>query len=199
MSSSQPLAWSESHDRFQHSAGAVGLAAAMLGRLGRVPADHAAVHARLAILADSTVCAPLDSPAATDRCRLGSALHSVVVHLRTVAERAHRHGVTTLADEIVEVIGIVEECGRGTARSFATTTDATWPARYRAEISRLADDADDAFRRLFARWYFDTDDLATVAGMREVGDELENVVRAFESVADAVTAMAAQPRGELPR
>ena len=55
--------------------------------------------------------------------------------------------------------------------------------------------ADDAFRRLFARWYFDIDDLAAIAGMRDVGDELENVIRAFESVADAV--LVAQPPNEL--
>ncbi|MFE7746922.1 hypothetical protein [Nocardia sp. NPDC057455] len=164
--------------------------------LHRIPADHAAVYARLAMLAEcdaDIVCALPGEPAG--RCALGRALDSVVIHLRTTAELANRHHVTVLADELVEVIAIVQECGQHTARSFEAPLDAVWAAHYRAEILRLANDADDAFRRLFARWYFDTDDLTTVAGMREVSDELENVVRAFESVADA--AVVADPPNEL--
>ncbi|MGK8525359.1 hypothetical protein ACRS6B_29170 [Nocardia asteroides] len=154
--SSQSLTWKDSHDCFRHAAGRIGLAAAVLGTLHRVPADHAAVHARLSILADRGAGDPFGEAGTTDRDRLGRALHDVVVRIRTVAERANRHRVTTLADELVEVLGIVEECGRYTARAFARPVDATWPARYRAEILRLTEDADDAFRRLFARWYFDT-------------------------------------------
>ncbi|WP_063052186.1 hypothetical protein [Nocardia arthritidis] len=196
MTSSQPLVREDSHDCSRHAADTVGQAAAILGMLHRIPADHAEVSARLTPLADRSAdiaCELLGESAG--RCALGRALHSVVIHLRTTAELANRHRVTVLADELVEIIGIVQECGQNTARSFAAPLDSMWAAHYRAEILRLADDADDAFRRLFARWYFDTDDLTTVAGMREVGDELENVVRAFESVADA--AVAADRPGEL--
>ncbi|MEU6829275.1 hypothetical protein ABZ894_11565 [Nocardia beijingensis] len=178
MTSSQPLARKHSHDCARQAADTVGQATAILGMLDLVPADHAAVHARLAALAEDSACEP--------DCDLTRALRDAVVSLGTTAELAHRHRVTALADELAELIGIVEECGRNTARTFAAPVDSVGAERYRAEIGRLARDADDAFRRLFARWYFDTDDPATVAGMRDVGDELENVVRAFESVADAV-------------
>lgn len=196
MTSSRPLVREDSHDCSRHAADTVGQAAAVLGMLHRIPADHAEVSARLAPLADRSAdiaCELLGE----SRCALGRALHSVVIHLRTTAELADRHRVAVLADELVEVIGIVQECGQNTARAFAAQLDSVRAAHYRAEILRLADDADDAFRRLFARWYFDTDDLTTEAGMREVGDELENVVRAFESVADA--AVAADRPGQPPR
>ncbi|MFD8247576.1 hypothetical protein [Nocardia sp. NPDC059691] len=184
MTSSQPLARRHSHDCSRRAADTVGRAAAMLDMLPVVPD---AVHARLSALAEGIACEP--------NCDLTRALRDVVVHLAATAELAHRHRVTALADELAEIIGIVEECGRNTARSFAAPWDPVGAARYRAEILRLAGDADDAFRRLFARWYFDIDDLAAIAGMRDVGDELENVIRAFESVADAV--LVAQPPNEL--
>ncbi|WP_174185193.1 hypothetical protein [Nocardia barduliensis] len=155
------------------------------------------MDAGIAMLADRGAGTP--STATADHRHLGRAMHSVLTHLRTSAERANRHRVTSVADELAEVIGIVEECGRHTAGLFAAPFDPTWAAWYRAEILRLAEDADDAFRRLFARWYFDTDDLAAVAGMREVSDEVENVVRAFEEVADAVPAIVADRPSELPR
>ncbi|WP_039800160.1 hypothetical protein [Nocardia araoensis] len=189
MAPSQPLTRRHSHDCSRRAAGAVGQAAAILGMLHRVPADHAAVHARLASLAEDITCEPHGEP----DCDLTRALRDIVVHLGTAAELAHRHRATVLADELAEIIGIVEESGRNTARSLAAPPDRGAAARYRAEIARLARDADDAFRRLFARWYFDTEDPAAVAGMRDVGDELENVMRAFESVADAV-----HPSNELP-
>ncbi|WP_280244727.1 hypothetical protein [Nocardia abscessus] len=197
MSSSHPLAPRDQNDCFRDAVNTVGQATAILGRLRRIPADHAAVHAGIAILADRSEDMVRAAPA--DRRHLGRSLHSVLIHLRTTAERANRHRVTSLAEELAEVIGIVEECGRHTAGLFAAPFDPTWAAWYRAEILRLADDADDAFRRLFARWYFDTDDLSAVAGMREVSDELENVMRAFEEVADAVPATVADQPSELPR
>lgn len=178
MTSSRPLAPRHSHDCARRAASTVGQATAILGMLHLVPPDHAAAHARLAALAEGSACEP--------DCDLTHALRAVVVHLGTTAGLAHRHRVTALADELAEIIGIIDECGRHTVRSFAAPLDSVAAARYRAEILRLAGDADDAFRRLFARWYFDTDDPAAVAGMRDMGDELENVVRAFESVADAV-------------
>ncbi|MGV9540817.1 hypothetical protein ACWEPH_05050 [Nocardia beijingensis] len=178
MTLSQPLARKHSHDCARRAASTVGQATAILGMLHLVPADHAAVHAQLAALAEDCTCEP--------DCDLTRAMRAVVVHLGTTAELAHRHRVTALADELAELVGIVEECGRNTARTFAAPLDSVGAERYRAEIARLAHDADDASRRWFARWYFDTDDPATVEGMRHVGDELENVVRAFESVADAV-------------
>ncbi|BDT96308.1 MULTISPECIES: hypothetical protein [Nocardia] len=189
MASSQPLIREDSHDCFRSVAGTVGQAAAILGMLCRDPADLAAAHARLVVVADRSdalVCELFGVPDAAGRCALGRALHSVVVHLRTAAERASGHRATTLVDELTEVIGIVEECGQHTARSLTAPLNSIEAQRYRAEIRRLADDADDAFRRLFARWYFDTDDLMAVAEMRDLGDELENVVQAFESVADAM-------------
>ncbi|MGW5221945.1 hypothetical protein ACWEQA_29130 [Nocardia sp. NPDC004085] len=178
MTSSQPLARKPSHDCARHAASTVGQATAILGMLHLVPADHAAVYAGLAALAEDDTCEP--------DCDLTRALRAVVVHLGRTAELAHRHRVTAPADELAEIVGILEECGRNTARTFAAPADSVAKESYRAEILRLARDADDAFRRLFARWYFDTEDPAAVTGMRDMGDELENVVRAFESVADAV-------------
>ncbi|MEU2042184.1 hypothetical protein [Nocardia niwae] len=189
MASSPPLVREDSHDCFRYAAATVGQAAAIIGTLNRERADPAAVHARLVVLADRSDgfgCELLGAPDTADRCALGRALHSVVVHLRTAAERANRHRVTAPVDELAEVIDIVAECGQHTARSLTTPLNTLLTHRYRSAIRQLADDADDAFRRLFARWYFDTDDLTAVAGMRDLGDELENVVRAFEEVADAV-------------
>ncbi|MGW4330216.1 hypothetical protein ACWEKR_30545 [Nocardia sp. NPDC004573] len=189
MASSQPLIGEDSHDCFRSAAGTVGQAAAIFGMLPRDSADPAAVHARLAALAersDEFGCELHGAPEAAGRCALGPALHSVVAHLRTAAERASLHHTTALVDELTEVIAIVEECGQHTARSLTAPLNFREAQRYRAEIQRLAEDADDAFRRLFARWYFDTEDFMAVAGMRDLGDELENVVQAFESVADAV-------------
>ncbi|WP_280472828.1 hypothetical protein [Nocardia asiatica] len=194
--SSHPSTRRDRYDCFGDTASAVGRATAILAGLQQVPADHAAVAAEIAMLADRSADTP--DTATADR-RLGRALHSVLTRLRTSAEHANRHRVTSLADELAEVVGIIEECGRHTARQFAAPFDPTWAAWYRAEILRLADDADDAFRRLFARWYFDTDDLSAMAGMRELSEELEEVVRAFEEVAEAVPAIFADQPSELPR
>ncbi|MCP2280970.1 hypothetical protein [Nocardia amikacinitolerans] len=155
-------------------------------------ADHREISERMArlgragdVLVDR-MCTVLATGARTDAesldlRRLCRALDVVMDHLVAAAAQADRHRLTALPDELTTLIGLLDEGTRRTMEALRVQPDPIGLSVYRGKVQALADRADDAYRRLFARWADEATDTVTVVSA--VGDELTYAMQAVETVA----------------
>ncbi|MGV9973250.1 hypothetical protein ACWEPH_08960 [Nocardia beijingensis] len=151
----------------------------MLERLRRV--EHA-----LGVVIGNLTTALDAGPATADRAQLselGQALGSVVERTRVAAALADVYLLTTVPDEVLEVVVTIGRCAQLTAAALGAC-DQPLLGSYRAELLRLAVHAE----RTFTRWAL-ARPRAGADRMAELGKALVAVVHAFLPVGYAAASV----------
>ena len=128
-----------------------------------------------------------------DIYRLGSQLDDVMDHLEAVGSLLYLYGLTSLPSlprEMHELVAILDQQARLTARSLPSLKTMKGLKDYWVECNRLENEGDRAYRMLLVRLFSGEYDALTVMKMKEVADELEDACDAFEKVANTVETIA---------
>jgi predicted phosphate transport protein (TIGR00153 family) len=177
---------------------------AILSELSLPSADHQSINDRLidiehdnddvthAILRklNSTFVTPFDR---ADIYRLGSTLDDVMDHMEAAGNLVYLYGLSKLPSlprEMHELIEVIAECAKVTAAAMPRLKALQQVEEYWIEINRLENEGDRAYRMLLVRLFSGEYDALTVLKLKEVGDELEAAVDAFEHVANTVETIA---------
>ncbi|MGY1942993.1 hypothetical protein [Nocardia asiatica] len=161
--------------------------AVVLAEFGAPPADPFSIRHRLADLT------PLGAPIRPlpGRLRhLGVLLRCCIDQMAITAEIAQMHDLIGLADELVELVDIISDSATHTAEGIAAVDDSRQRQVHAAAVRLRTRGAEATVHRLLARWSAET---GIDVGQREFGNGLLHVIRSFERVADALTAIDHSP------
>lgn len=148
-------------------------------------ANDEVTHAMIRKL-NTTFVTPFDRE---DIYRLGSNLDDVVDHMEAVATLLYLYGLSELPSlprEMHELIEIIGECATSTAAAMPKLKQRADLEEYWIEVNRLENHGDRAYRMALVRLFSGEYDALTVLKLKEVVDELEAAIDAFEHVANAV-------------
>jgi hypothetical protein len=135
---------------------------------------------------NSTFVTPFDR---VDIYRLGSTLDDVMDHMEAVGNLVYLYGLSqlpTLPREMHELIDVIQLCAAQTAGAMPRLKTMKGLEDYWIEVNRLENEGDRAYRMLLVRLFSGEYDALTVLKLKEVADELEAAVDAFEHVANTV-------------
>lgn len=124
-----------------------------------------------------------------DVYRLGSSLDDVLDHMESAANLVYLYGVSglpPLPKEMHAQIDVIGECANQIAQAMPRLKELKNLDRYYIEVNRLENEGDTAYRALLAHVFGGEYDALTVLKLKEIGDELEETVDAFEQVANVV-------------
>lgn len=139
---------------------------------------------------NSTFVTPFDR---ADIYRLGSTLDDVMDHMEAVGNLVYLYGLSrlpALPREMHELIEVIGHCAKVTADAMPRLKTLKNLEEYWIEINRLENDGDRAYRMLLVRLFSGEYDALTVLKLKEVADELEAAVDAFEHVANTIETIA---------
>jgi predicted phosphate transport protein (TIGR00153 family) len=174
--------------------------AAILGELSQAKPDYQSVSDRLVEIEhanddvthemlrklNSTFVTPFDR---VDIYRLGSTLDDVMDHMEAVGNLVYLYGLSQLPSlprEMHELIEVINACAATTAEAMPGLKAMRGLEEYWIEVNRLENEGDRAYRMLLVRLFSGEYDALTVLKLKEVADELEAAVDAFEHVANTV-------------
>jgi predicted phosphate transport protein (TIGR00153 family) len=155
-------------------------------RLVEVEHDNDALTHELYNRINSSFVTPFDRE---DIYRLGSQLDDVMDHLEAVGSLLYLYGLTSLPSlprEMHELVAILDQQARLTARSLPSLKSMKGLKEYWVECNRLENEGDRAYRMLLVRLFSGEYDALTVMKLKEVADELEAACDAFEHVSNTV-------------
>ena len=135
---------------------------------------------------NSTFVTPFDRE---DIYRLGSTLDDVMDHMEAAGNLIYLYGLSTLPSlprEMHELVEVIHKCARTTADAMPRLKALKNLEEYWIEVNRLENEGDRAYRMLLVRLFSGEYDALTVLKLKEVADELEAAVDAFEHVANTV-------------
>jgi predicted phosphate transport protein (TIGR00153 family) len=135
---------------------------------------------------NSTFVTPFDR---VDIYRLGSTLDDVMDHMEAVGNLVYLYGLSQLPSlprEMHELIEVINACAACTAEAMPRLKAMKGLEEYWIEVNRLENEGDRAYRMLLVRLFSGEYDALTVLKLKEVADELEAAVDAFEHVANTV-------------
>ena len=135
---------------------------------------------------NSTFVTPFDR---VDIYRLGSTLDDVMDHMEAVGNLIYLYGLSQLPSlprEMHELIEVIKACAAKTAEAMPRLKAMKDLEEYWIEVNRLENEGDRAYRMLLVRLFSGEYDALTVLKLKEVADELEAAVDAFEHVANTV-------------
>ena len=135
---------------------------------------------------NSTFVTPFDRE---DIYRLGSTLDDVMDHMEAVGNLIYLYGLSKLPSlprEMHELVEVIGECAKVTAEAMPRLKSLKKLEEYWIEVNRLENDGDRAYRMLLVRLFSGEYDALTVLKLKEVADELEAAVDAFEHVANVI-------------
>jgi predicted phosphate transport protein (TIGR00153 family) len=135
---------------------------------------------------NSTFVTPFDR---VDIYRLGSTLDDVMDHMEAVGNLVYLYGLSQLPSlprEMHELIEVIKACAAVTAEAMPRLKAMKELEDYWIEVNRLENEGDRAYRMLLVRLFSGEYDALTVLKLKEVADELEAAVDAFEHVANTV-------------
>ena len=122
--------------------------------------------------------------------RLAARLDDVLDFVETAADRIARYQVGEAPSAIREQTELLVRAGELTAGALpALKKDPELLAAYLMEINTLENDGDRVYRGLIAYLFGGSFDALTAMKLKEITDQLEQAVDAFEHVADAVEAI----------
>lgn len=135
---------------------------------------------------NSTFVTPFDRE---DIYRLGSTLDDVMDHMEAVGNLIYLYGLSKLPSlprEMHELIEVIGACARATAEAMPRLKSLKDLEEYWIEVNRLENEGDRAYRMLLVRLFSGEYDALTVLKLKEVADEMEAAVDAFEHVANVI-------------
>ena len=135
---------------------------------------------------NSTFVTPFDR---VDIYRLGSTLDDVMDHMEAVGNLLYLYGLSKLPSlprEMHELIEVIQACAARTAEAMPQLKSMKGLEEYWIEVNRLENEGDRAYRMLLVRLFSGEYDALTVLKLKEVADELEAAVDAFEHVANTI-------------
>lgn len=122
--------------------------------------------------------------------RLANRLDDVLDFIETAADRIVRYQVGETPPAIGEQTELLVRAGELTAEALPVLKkDPELLATYLMEINTLENDGDRVYRKLIAYLFGGAFDAMTAMKLKEITDELEQAMDAFEHVADAVEAI----------
>jgi uncharacterized protein Yka (UPF0111/DUF47 family) len=163
-------------------------------RLGEVEHASDKVTQEMMQRLNSTFETPFDRE---DVYRLGSILDDVMDHMEAVGNLVYLYGLSTLPSlprEMHELITIVGSCAKITADAMSRLKTMDGLEEYWTESGRLENEGDRAYRMLLVRLFSGEYDALTVLKLKEVADETEAAVDAFEHVANTVETIVVKSR-----
>jgi predicted phosphate transport protein (TIGR00153 family) len=139
---------------------------------------------------NSTFITPFDRE---DIYRLGSTLDDVMDHMEAVGNLIYLYGLSKLPSlprEMHELVIVIGKCAAITAEAMPRLKTLKQLEEYWIEVNRLENEGDRAYRMLLVRLFSGEYDALTVLKLKEVADELEAAIDAFEHVANTVETIA---------
>ncbi|MET9027093.1 hypothetical protein ABZW96_15990 [Nocardia sp. NPDC004168] len=183
---STPTASATTEIYFRAAAATLVEAATVLADFGCSPVDVSGILERsrrvehaLGVVIGNLTAALESEPVAADGAKLselGRALGRVVERIRAAAALADAHLVTSVPDEVLEVVMTIGRCAHLTAAALGAC-DQPLLGSYRAELLRLAVHAE----RTFTRWSLSRPRTGANP-TAELGKALVSVVHAFLAV-----------------
>ncbi|HEX6073765.1 MAG TPA: DUF47 family protein [Micromonosporaceae bacterium] len=159
-------------------------------RLQEVEHDNDEITHELYNRINSTFVTPFDRE---DIYRLGSNLDDVMDHIEAAGNLVYLYGLSelpALPREMADLVDVLNEQARITADAMPRLKSLKNLSEYWIEINRLENNGDRAYRMLLVRLFSGEYDALTVLKLKEVADELEAAVDAFEHVANTVETIA---------
>lgn len=139
---------------------------------------------------NTTFVTPFDR---VDIYRLGSNLDDVMDYMEAAGNLVHLYGLSdlpALPHEMRTLLDVIEQCAEVTAEAMPRLKTLKNLEDYWIEVNRLENDGDRAYRMLLVRLFSGEYDALTVLKLKEVADELEEAVDAFEHIANTVETIA---------
>lgn len=128
--------------------------------------------------------------------RLADRLDDVLDHVETAADRIARYQVGEAPAAIREQTELLVRAGELTAEALPVLKkDPELLATYLVEINTLEHEGDRVYRELIAYLFGGAFDALAAMKLKEITDQLEQAVDAFEHVADAVEALSIRELG----
>ncbi|MFE7743569.1 hypothetical protein [Nocardia sp. NPDC057455] len=157
--------------------------AIVLAEFGAPPADPFSIRHRLADL--TPLGAPI-RPLPGHLHKLGILLRCCIDHMAIAAEIAQIHDLIGLADELVELVDIIDDSAVFTAEGIVAVADSAQRHAHAAAVRLRTRGADATLHRLLARWSAET---GIDFGQREFANGLMHIIRSFERVADELASI----------
>lgn len=135
---------------------------------------------------NSTFVTPFDRE---DIYRLGSNLDDVMDHMEAAGTLVYLYGLSelpTLPRELTDMIDVISECATVTAEAMPRLKARKNLEEFWIDINRLENHGDSAYRMTLVRLFSGEYEALTVLKLKEVADELEAAIDAFEHVANAI-------------
>jgi uncharacterized protein Yka (UPF0111/DUF47 family) len=114
-------------------------------------------------------------------------------HMEAVGNLIYLYGLSKLPSlprEMHELVEVIAKCAAVTAEAMPRLKSLKHLEEYWIEVNRLENEGDRAYRMLLVRLFSGEYDALTVLKLKEVADELEAAVDAFEHVANTVETIA---------
>ncbi len=141
---------------------------------------------------NSTFITPFDRE---DIYRLGSQLDDVMDAMESAGNLVYLYGLSsipTMPREMAQQIDTLNQLARLTAEAMPGLKGMKDLEPYWIEVNRLENQGDRQYRMLLVRLFSGEYDPLTVMKMKEVADDLEEAVDAFEHVANTVETIVAK-------
>ncbi|MFW0783348.1 DUF47 family protein [Gordonia sp. CPCC 206044] len=132
---------------------------------------------------NSSFITPFDR---SDIYLLGSCLDDVMDHMEAAVHLMALYRVTELPPHLREVIDILDKCAQQTSDAMPRLSSMKNLEPYWIEINGLENQGDRIYRTFLAELFDGQLDALTVMKLKDIGDELEDAVDAFEKVAHVV-------------
>ncbi len=141
---------------------------------------------------NSTFITPFDRE---DIYRLGSQLDDVMDAMESAGNLVYLYGLSSIPSmprEMAQQIDTLNQLARITADAMPGLKGMKDLEPYWIEVNRLENQGDQQYRMLLVRLFSGEYDPLTVMKMKEVADDLEEAVDAFEHVANTVETIVAK-------
>jgi uncharacterized protein len=151
--------------------------------------EHAADQSTHAIMlkVNSSFITPFDRE---DIYRLASKLDDCMDRMEAAADLIVLYRIGDLPQGITAQVAVLARMSELTAQAMPRLRVMGDLPEYWSEISRLENEADQAYRRLVAELFNNGKDAITVLKLKEIIDELEAAADAFETAAHTVESIA---------
>ena len=152
-------------------------------------AEHAGDETTHAIVrrVNSTFVTPFDRE---DIYRLAAGLDDVMDFMEEAVESVVLYEVEELPGELAHQVEVLQRAAEVTAEAMPRLRTMADLEEYWIEINRLENDGDKAYRHIVAKLFSGQYDALTVLKLKNVVDNLESAIDAFESVANTVEQIA---------
>ncbi len=151
--------------------------------------EHAgdAVTHRVIHELNSTFVTPFDRE---DIYRLITQLDDVMDAIEAAADFTVLSELETLPAEMGRQVDLLQRAARCTAEAMGRLATMDDLASFWIEVNRLENEADQVYRKLLSRLFSGSYEALTVLKLKQVADDLEDAVDAFEHVANVVETIA---------